>query len=313
MKGNHSDLNNQDYFSALYTNNNLLRYCFISFAIFSSIFGTLGLYIIVWFEKRSNKQRQTLLNKLAALCLWSCIEFVLVIESTEVARYFYGPLPEKLCFWHQVYRSFVTIEVLLQIDAIIIARYIFIFWLKNPTGFNDGVWFWFIFIWIKLSNRITQTCWHLLSLRQPVGYYICSGQDPTEAMQYPLKSYGIVELFSICVHFAIRLRIYFYKKKYSSSSTTSTFTTRKNSDIKMADFVINTVGIVILGIATVFMMKLSSVAPENLSQYPTNIFVYIRSLVIPGLGNMIICSMYFSRHLALRRMLFDKIKGFYAI
>ncbi len=153
MKGNQSGLHQEDYFSAIYTNNNLLRYCFIAFAIFSSIFGTLGLYIIVWFEKRSNKQRQTLLNKLAALCLWSCIEFVLVIESTEVARYFYGPLPEKLCFWHQVYRSFFTIEVLLQIDAIIIARYIFIFWLKNPTGFNDGVWFWFIFIWIKLSSR----------------------------------------------------------------------------------------------------------------------------------------------------------------
>jgi hypothetical protein len=310
MKGNQSDLCQKDYFSALYTNSNILRYCFIAFAIISSIFGTLGLYIIIRFEKRINKQRQTLLNKLAALCLWSCIEFVLIIESTEVARYFYGPLPEKLCFWHQVYRSYVILEVLLQIDAIIIARYIFIFWLKNPTGFNDGVWFWFTFVWIKLSNRITQTCWHLLSVRQPVGYYICSGQDPTEAMKHPLRSYGIVEIFSIIIHFAIRLRIYFYKRKYTANSTSPNFVSQRKS-IKIADFVINSVGIIILGISTVFMMKLSSVAPENLSRYPTNIFVYIRSLVIPGLGNVIICTLYFSRHLALRKMLFDKFRNYF--
>ena len=162
-----------------------------------------------------------------------------------------------------------------------------------------------------MSNRITQTCWYLLSVRQPVGYYICSGQDPTEAMKHPLKSYGIVEMFSIFVHFAVRLRIYMYKRNVSFTSTTSTITTQKNKGIKMADFVIYSVGIIILVISTVFMMKLSSVAPENLSQYLTYLFVYIRSLVIPGLGNMIICILYFSRHLALRKMLLEKLKEFF--
>ena len=313
MKGNQSDSSDEkDYFSALYTNNNLLRYCFIAFAILSSIFATLGLSIIIRFENKNNKQRQTLLHKLATVCLWSCIELVLIIEPIEISRYFYGPLPEKLCFWHQVYRSYATLEVLLQIDAIIIARYVFIFWLKNPAAFNDGFWFWFIFLWIKLSNRITQTCWYLLSARQPIGYYICSGQDPTEAMKHPLKSYAIVEIFSILVHFAIRLRIYFYKKKDFSPSTFSTYLFQKKKGVKIADIVIHTSAIIILVISTVFMMKLSNVAPENLSQYPTIIFVYIRSLVLPGLGTGIICILYYKRHLSLRKMLLERLKvGFF--
>ncbi len=200
--------NAEDYFSALFTNNNFLRYCFIAFAMFSSIFGTLGIYIIIQFERKFDKQRQTLLNKLAALALCSCIEFFVIVESTEIVRYFIGPLPQMLCFWQQVYRSYVTLEVMLHIDAIIFARYVFIFWLKNPAAFNDGFWFWFIFLWIKLSNRISQTSWYLLTTRQPVGYYICSGQNPTQAMKHPFKSYGIVEIFSILLHFVIHLRIF---------------------------------------------------------------------------------------------------------
>jgi hypothetical protein len=303
--------NAKDYFSALFTNNNFLRYCFIAFAMFSSIFGTLGIYIIIQFERKFDKQRQTLLNKLAALALCSCIEFFVIVESTEIVRYFFGPLPQMLCFWQQVYRSYVTLEVMLHIDAIIFARYVFIFWLKNPAAFNDGFWFWFIFLWIKLSNRISQTSWYLLTTRQPVGYYICSGQNPTQAMKHPFKSYGIVEIFSILLHFAIHLRIFIYKRNQAAAPNNPTFLTNKLKEIKMADFTINIVSITILAISTTVMIKLSSVAPTQLSQYPTNILVYTRSLALPGLAVGTVCLMYFSRHIALQKVMKKKINDFF--
>ena len=86
-------------------------------------------------------QKVSLVSKLTVLHFWSCIEFLVIIQPIELLRYFIGPLPEKLCYWQQVYRSHISTEFLCQIDAKILARYIFIFWLKNPAGFHDNFCF----------------------------------------------------------------------------------------------------------------------------------------------------------------------------
>ena len=95
-------------------------------------------------------------------------------------------------------RSAIFLEVLLFFDAVAIARYFYIFRLKNPAAFNDDFWSWFFNLWIKSFALLSQASWHLLVERQPMSYYVCTGQDPTETMKHPLR-FGEQQL--LCVQF----------------------------------------------------------------------------------------------------------------
>jgi hypothetical protein len=43
-----------------------------------------------------------------------------------------GPLPQGLCFFTVVAKNAVKTQTILLYDAILVTRYIFIIWLKNP-------------------------------------------------------------------------------------------------------------------------------------------------------------------------------------
>ena len=75
----------------------------------------------------------------------------------------------------------------------------------------------------------------------------------------------------------------------------------------MADFTINIASITILAISTIVMIKLSSISPDQLSLYPTNILVYTSSLALPGLAGTV-CAMNFSRHEALQKVMKKKLE-----
>ena len=76
----------------------------------------------------------------------------------------------------------------------------------------------------------------------------------------------------------------------------------------MADFTINIASITILAISTIVMIKLSSISPDQLSLYPTNILVYTRSLALPGLAVGTVCVMYFLRHEAMQKVMKKKLE-----
>ena len=52
--------------------------------------------------------------------------------------------------------------------------------------------------------------------RQPIGYYICCGVNPTEHLKTPLKVYGLLEITSILLNVFIWMRIKMYKGKEMS-------------------------------------------------------------------------------------------------
>ena len=87
------------------------------------------------------------------------------------------------------------------------------FWLRNPAAFQDDFWCFFIIIWVQGFGFISQLTWHLIIPRQPLGYYICSGIDPTEHLKTPLMIYGLVEISSILLNFIIWIKIKIYKNK----------------------------------------------------------------------------------------------------
>ena len=199
-------------------------------------------------------------------------------------------------------------EFFCQITSKLIARYIFIFWLKNPAGFHDRFWFLFITIWIKSTSRISQTIWYFLEERTPFGIFLCTGKDPTETMKHPLQSYNLQEWFSLILHIGIHLKIHMYKKKFPASPVPKPNFRRALKDIQLTNFDINLVAVLIVSLSTLIINKLSNAHPEDLSKYSFKYLVYFRSLAFAGLGIGVVCSMCFLRHEGLQTLLMNKIK-----
>ena len=100
-----------------------------------------------------------------------------------------------------------------------IFRYSYIFWLKNPAAFHDEFWCVFINVFANVFGLVSQLTWHQSLPRQPIGYYICSGIDPTEQLKTPLKIYGVLEISSMLLNIFIWIRIKVYKSKESNFGT----------------------------------------------------------------------------------------------
>ena len=67
-----------------------------------------------------------------------------------IYRYLYGPLPANLCLLSFTMKLAITTQGLLYLNAIILSKYLFIFWLKNPTAFHDDFWSFFYDVWATL-------------------------------------------------------------------------------------------------------------------------------------------------------------------
>ena len=81
---------------------------------------------------------------------WSIIAWFAVIQIPDMILYFFRPFPEFLCEVHLVPRNVVVSHILLYFDSIAIYRYVMIFCLKNPIGFQDDFWCQFVVSWIAI-------------------------------------------------------------------------------------------------------------------------------------------------------------------
>ena len=73
-------------------------------------------------------------------------------QTADIIMYFYRPFSKHFCFIHLVLRNALMSQILMFFNAIIMVRYIFIFWLRNPLNFNDDFWCFFINLWVILSR-----------------------------------------------------------------------------------------------------------------------------------------------------------------
>ena len=85
------------------------------------------------------------------------IVWTLIFQGTVLLRFIFGPLPPMACFWHFLLRKTLVNQHLLLFDGIILMQYIFIFWVKNPSTFQDEFWNLFLNLWVILFSSL----WYL--------------------------------------------------------------------------------------------------------------------------------------------------------
>ena len=144
----------EDYFSGLFENrSSKISAVIVSFCL--NILNVVLAYGIIWYDRYGIDKKQNLMNKLITSICWVLIITVPILQLFEIPRYFFGPQPALFCFIQMVIKKASKWQLLLLLDASILTRYIFIFWLKNPNAVHDGFWSIFVNIWIFGFSLIT--------------------------------------------------------------------------------------------------------------------------------------------------------------
>jgi hypothetical protein len=142
--------------------------------------------------------------------------------------------------------------------------------------------------------------WHFKVEYQSVGFYICTGHDPTIAEVNRTKIYGFVELFSALLHIVLYTRIYFYKNKgnilFNAPSVTLKLNFLKEFETQsLTTFATHFFGIFVLCASTYNTIQISGVKAKDFSNYPNYLFVYYRSLVSSSTAILGVALIFFIR------------------
>ena len=187
---------NYRHFEGYYEDTNS-KIFFISFSLFLHLTNLLLYYGIIWFERFGTDAKRSLLNKLVSNISWNGFVSIPLIELVDFAIYFFGPIGESLCFLFTVFRNMMKTNVLLFLDAIVLSRYIIIFWLKNPASVQDDFWSIFVAAEVVVFSFVLNISAGMLPQKHSIFYYTCADMDP--GMGGPVFKTRTTIPFNICL------------------------------------------------------------------------------------------------------------------
>ncbi len=144
---NISEVINDEYFEGLFENR-ISKIVVVVVASVLTVVIFLATYGIIWFERFGSDLKRIFINKMVSSVCWTIMAWSVIIKIPDLVLYFHGPFPELFCDVHLILKNGTIVQIILFLDAIIVERYIMIFWLKNPINFQDDFWSIFINIWI---------------------------------------------------------------------------------------------------------------------------------------------------------------------
>jgi hypothetical protein len=97
------------------------------------------------------------------------------------------------------------------------ARYVIIFWLKNPAVINDDFWGLFLTMWVTLASVFIDFSRYFLPGKHAFAYYVCTGVDLAVDAGLPNKPTSFLEIATIVFNVILIARIVAHNK--SSFST----------------------------------------------------------------------------------------------
>jgi hypothetical protein len=105
---------------------------------------------IIWFERFGSDLKRIFINKIISSVFWNIIAYFVFSQLPDILFYLCLQFPKQFCFIYLTLRNAMIMQIFLLLDIIAIARYIFIFWLKNPLSFQDDFWSFYINCWVSI-------------------------------------------------------------------------------------------------------------------------------------------------------------------
>jgi len=244
----------------------------------------------------------------------SCIEYYIAVSFPDILRAIFGPLPYIICSLEIISKNVYLIQLFVILDAILIAKFIFIFKLKNPLGFNDEFWSTFVTVWIRVLCWIPQMVVFLLPGKNTLSWYICLGTEPpTEDLPLSKKlTPTIVYLISAWIHFYIPLRIKLFKMKKPAPEVGVTIRFRNGNKMEHLVNLTNSITTFAFTALTALFIWISNViGPKELQIYPGYLFEYFYRFCWPPIFFGGFAVLYYVRHASLRHFVLDYIKSIF--
>lgn len=264
---------------------------------------------IIYFEKFGSDKKRTLINKLVSLICQFNLEFVIFASSTSLLRCIRGPFSLTNCYLQLFFRNVYLAQQLISLNSVLLSRYIFIFYLKNPLAFQDEFWSLFVNIWIRLSTFIFHLALFQLPGIEASFLSICSGTKPDVDKKKIMNSLNVNLLvpFTIINHIVVLLRIHFYKRK---TIRVEQMTTRypENSATNLYDVTTSVAMAGLFLLTGSFIVLSNKLTMEDYMQTKWFIFNHFFFLCWPPVFFTIIGLLYYLKHEELRKFIMEEIK-----
>lgn len=146
----------------------------------------------------------------------------------DIVKYFLGPLPKMVCTSMLTLRLAIITQAHVYMDSVLISRCVFIFWLKNPLGFQDEFWATFIRRWAWLYSIISQLIVDLSPGKERAYFYFCTGiKPPTEPIRFwKLANEQLTIVFTVICHVVLMTKIQIHQRKPCDSNAMTITETR---------------------------------------------------------------------------------------
>jgi len=172
-----SSLPTSDFYSNI-TDGKPTKFLVIAFATLTSLIIPAFLYFIIWYEKYGSDNKQTVINKFTTCGIWCAIQYYVLLVTSDTLRFVFGPLPRNVCLILRIIKSAMFLQIFIYFDLIVISRYFYIFLLKNPAGFNDDFWAFFLNMCVIMLTLLIKAGYHLAVPHQIITFYFCCGINP---------------------------------------------------------------------------------------------------------------------------------------
>ena len=294
---------------------------FVSIAI-SAILTLLnnGLLLgMIWYERYGSDYHRTLMNKLFASVCWTAIAHN---NNTvlDIFGIFFGTRLPSLCYIQLYLKVTATSVFLLQYDAIIITKYILIFWLKNPGAVNDDFWCIFINCWVCFASFLYDASRFFLPGRVNFSYFICSGTSPESDLEMPKRGGSVVENFTVILYIVVMIRILIHKRGQlgvpSRHSAVSRFRVQDLVNLDKSTIAKASTNLIVVFCFACYIYLFAKTKTMNYlsyNLYPNYFIVYIHLLLWTPFIIFLACSLYYIRHKPLRETLLRELKEYLRI
>ena len=291
----------EDFFSGLFENRKSKIVCLLFSSVGSCIVMFL-FYCVIWYNHNGYDSKRTTLNRLYCACWCWALMYILTVHQVNIVRYIIGPLPKLVCQANYFAKRCITLGGVLTMGFIMVIRYIFIFWLKNPAAFEDEFWSLFLNVWTILFTLTSELVLIWLPGKDNFDIYICTGADPSENQDLSEKNSNFsvaIKAVSLGLQFVIMARIQIYKLKIWRDNPVNKpmkfAWLSKVESFSAAETLITSSPLILVFFA--FLLQLSRPQTDfyKMNEYPSCLREYTYTLIRPVLVGLLLALYQYKR------------------
>jgi hypothetical protein len=222
----------------------------------------------------------------------------------------------NVCRFNYFLKHVLTVQGMMYLNCIIVSRYIFIFWLKNPAAFQDEFWSPFLNIWIILFAIVSQIIFEVILGKETINHHICTGLSPPILNLRKLEYNRFNAYFmpiSFLLHIMLMVKIKIFKNK--AKKVTDIHPRSKLADLllmdqqSLTDLTTNILTVICAALATYSPLAVRYDDVNDFNEYPFYLLEYYYKMIRPPLFVNLVLIIYFIRHRELWHSFIKELKN----